>query len=400
MKTVYNIHSQLKNMLIKGYSFDFIRNIYNADPRVVINMLDEIKRDIIISMNEDEYYLVEVINNMICKKRELYDYDNILSLIDNGLDSNAICKELDVNLFAYVIILKNLYLYAVLKGKNEYTSIIKEEIEKISIINDDKKSKFVRKNNIYTVLENSEFSTSNGIVVSNSFVRNVYELDECDSLRLLVISDTHYANLNDNFGYINEGYEYAAKNSIKYILNCGDFIEGSLDKYRSCKIDLCDPISQIDYLFKNYPYDKNISNLILLGNHDLSTLTIEGIDLFDELKKRCDFNPLGYKHVYLKCGNEYITMKHEVNKMVNPFKEEETFLYLVGHKHLYSASSKEKSAIIKCPTLSDVYPNNYHSTGFVDLTIYFENGYAKEVNSIFVPLGDALSTKCLTLLKK
>ena len=61
--------------------------------------------------------------------------------------------------------------------------------------------------------------------------------------------------------------------TLHIIINGGDLIDGSFSKGVQ-KID--DPICQLDYVIKNYPFDKRILNLICLGNHDFFFIQVWG----------------------------------------------------------------------------------------------------------------------------
>jgi len=399
MDITYDIYKQLKELLTQGYSFEELSKIFKMDRKPLKNMIEEVRRNAIYSSDKNEFYIIDIIDNMIGRYERKINYEQFLTMISENLPYESICKKYNINIFEYIIFLKNLYLYVVKNNFGiKYEDMVMKEIIHINEIAEQKKSKFKRYPNLYNVDEKSMFKVKgNNTILSNAPVRYIKDLGAKDNFRMLVISDTHYGNKNENMFYINDVYDYASKNSIKYISHCGDVIEGSLDLYRSCKDEYKTALSQIEHVLYDYPYDKNIENLFLFGNHDLSTLTIENIDIYDEFQNRDDFIPLGYRNSYIKCGNEFITLKHEVNKMINFLKDEETFLYLSGHKHGFYACSKERSAVIKIPTLSDVYPNGFCNTGFIDLSIDFVNGNASRVECTFIPLGNDEKNKCLIL---
>ena len=177
----------------------------------------------------------------------------------------------------------------------------------------------------------------------------IEKLVSCETIQdseLLIISDTHLGSIYENIDYIKEVYQYAKKNHIQTILHGGDFIQSTIS---NVKQELLDEKKQLEYAIKVYPYQEDIKNYILLGNHDYNTLK-KGEVYFDILKEREDFVFLGFKRAYLTWQNKLISVCHQTKKYLLPIPSVDNFLNLKGHSHRLS-HHKEKSVDI--PTLSD-----------------------------------------------
>lgn len=191
--------------------------------------------------------------------------------------------------------------------------------------------------------------------------------------RCIVVSDIHVGNVNSDIKLMYKVYNYASKNGIKTILNCGDNIEGD---YTTDKLSLKNLYSQMDYFIKKYPYDKTIMNYVILGNHDYHSLKTDGLNLSQRIKNtRYDIVPIGYGKGVVNLKNDNILMLHKLNEEFNPKINEDINLILTGHGHMMKTKAYEKFNIC-VPSLSNVSPDKTKEVipGFIDLNITFENG--------------------------
>jgi hypothetical protein len=193
--------------------------------------------------------------------------------------------------------------------------------------------------------------------------------------RCIVISDLHIGAYDSDIRLINIVYEYAIKNEIKVILNCGDNIEG---EYTSDRKSIKDLYSQIEYFIKKYPYDKNINNFIILGNHEYHSLYYDGLDMANALKNtRYDIIPIGYGQGNINIQKDNIILYHQICKDFKPHINGEKIL-LSGHGHMMKTKLRD-IFWLGVPTLS--YQSNDKTKdvipGFVDLTIDLENNKFK-----------------------
>ena len=195
--------------------------------------------------------------------------------------------------------------------------------------------------------------------------RKVLPITYIGDNRVLIISDTHFGSEYENYKYIDLVYDYAINNGINYILHTGDFMQGTVKPViSSCQI----VEDQILYVLNNYPYDENIKNYILIGNHDYYIFRKDDniITYFDERK---DLDFLGYRKVYVNWCNNLISLSHELRKTKIDVPRLETLIKFVGHRHELHIENNT----IYTPTLSDdikYYENNYDNyPSFLEATI-------------------------------
>lgn len=194
---------------------------------------------------------------------------------------------------------------------------------------------------------------------------------EENEFRCLVVSDMHIGNIEADLDLLKYVYDYASKEGISVILNCGDFIEGTHTSDRKSINNIYD---QINFLLNKHPYDRNIRNFVILGNHDIHSLYYDNIDLLKEIKKtRYDIVPLGYGRGILNIKDDNILLQHELSIISNPRIGENLRFSLVGHGHEMKTKIYDKLYLC-VPSLSNVSPDKTKKNipGFIDLTICFE----------------------------
>lgn len=196
------------------------------------------------------------------------------------------------------------------------------------------------------------------------------------AIKAILISDTHLGHINDSIECIDAVYNYCAKEGINIILHAGDFFEGIyVERKKQCKFESAE--EQIKYGLNNYPYDKNILNFILLGNHDATFLTKNGIDIQEILlNRRHDLIPIGYGESDISIGNFTITMRHQISNIkMNP--DTRTKLLLYGHSHTFSTNCdlNHTSLIVHIPTLSYVETGIKKNTlpSIIEMNLFINN---------------------------
>lgn len=190
-------------------------------------------------------------------------------------------------------------------------------------------------------------------------------------IRLALISDLHFGNNNERIDALNKVYEYCSRKGINIIINGGDILDGYLGK-SSDKI-YANAEDQIDYMLKNYPFDKNIINFVCLGNHDFSILMNDGKDIETILNaRRHDIVSLGYHYGEINIKNEKIIVVHPNNgkELILPSEG----LVLRGHSHRYRIMAEDRLTKVYLPTLSGIKIDNQGIPAFIDATIGFDNG--------------------------
>ena len=171
----------------------------------------------------------------------------------------------------------------------------------------------------------------------------------------MLTSDTHLGHSKDTLECIDSMAEYCINNDIHLVLNIGDFFEG-IYKDRDCKFT--NPEDQINYALKNYPYDRNILNFVLLGNHDASFWINNGIDIKYVLEeRRHDIIPVGYGYGEINIGGAQFRLQHPLIKKYNPTIPNDHLnkIILKGHSHKFKVTCPNNhSIIINVPSLSNV----------------------------------------------
>ena len=139
------------------------------------------------------------------------------------------------------------------------------------------------------------------------------KLNKMDNqFRTLVVSDLHIGDSKADINLMNYVYEYAAKNGIKNILNCGDLIEGI---YTSGSKNIKTVEEQIDTVINQHPFDKNINVFGVLGNHDFHSYYYDKIDIAKLVHdERYDINFIGYGKGLIKVGMDNILLSHKIRK--------------------------------------------------------------------------------------
>lgn len=197
------------------------------------------------------------------------------------------------------------------------------------------------------------------------------------TLKTIAISDLHIGNIKSDIEALDTIYNYCIKNDIHTILICGDLLDGTYSKEKQ----IINAENQIEYLLKKYPYDKNINNFYVSGDHDDSILKDLKISLNDVLiKKRHDIFPIDYysNSNSININNNIITLSHKFPtiKHLNNVK-----LQLMGHKHISKSFINFKnssSPVIIVPTISRINNIRYDQTSIpraLELTFYMNDDF-------------------------
>lgn len=190
-----------------------------------------------------------------------------------------------------------------------------------------------------------------------------------NEITIAFIADIHMANKQEIERVLDSIYNFCTINNIHTIVNAGDILDGI--KIHSKSKDDLNYEQQLEYLFKHYPFDKNILNFICLGNHDLEFLEEGGINISEALKmKRYDLVPIGY-------GIGKIDVKDDHFLVVHPKTTKETYenedIVFHGHHHRNKLITGNNN-IIHIPTLSNLALNNNILPGFITCTFKFNDG--------------------------
>ena len=252
--------------------------------------------------------------------------------------------------------------------------------------------KKLRKSNYRVFMGTNDFEPT--IVSTNEYIKqmNYYDSIKNDGsdLKICVISDLHLGSVNDSPYLVDKAWDFCTELGIKHILNLGDIAEGSEYLADGCRKKDDYRIertieSQINYLNKFVPYDKNISHHLLYGNHDLYSSDGVSIDLSKLMKEYVGRNDLivcGVEDTKFPVNNDYIHLFHHsfpdiIKPYIKKFEgEAENEIILAGHSHVSKSYSGHAYELECVPTLSNV---DHHLedfeffSGFVILTISFDN---------------------------
>ena len=189
--------------------------------------------------------------------------------------------------------------------------------------------------------------------------------------RCIIISDTHIGNIGYDMDLLKIVYEYAAKNNIHIIFNCGDVIDGV---HSTSPRILTSLESQINTLIKKHPYDKDINVFMVLGNHDLHSLFFDGIDILKIISKyRYDIVPIGYGKGIVNLKKDSILFQHELSIDKNPDITTNSKLIISGHGHMMKTKIFDDGMLLCAPALSRATSDKKMLVipGFIDLRIEF-----------------------------
>lgn len=192
-------------------------------------------------------------------------------------------------------------------------------------------------------------------------------------ISIMLISDLHFGSKYDRIDLVFKIYDYCIKNNIHIIINAGDLIDGvNIGEEKKLKTFN----EQIDFVIKNYPFDKNIINFVCLGNHDIDSFRSNNQDISSLLYNyRHDLVPLGYGLGNINIKNETIYVKHLISDYTTSFIPSES-LILLGHSHKASLACNG-NLYVHIPTLSDINNERCGFPGALLMTITFKNGYFK-----------------------
>lgn len=229
---------------------------------------------------------------------------------------------------------------------------------------------------------NKQINSDGNIILKlkTDFVRQKFNinLDDKEELRVIFISDLHLGRKKDRLDYLDAVYNYAIKNNIGIIINLGDVVENVYHLPES-QLAMKTIEEQIDYVIKNYPFDKNISNIILYGNHDLYSLTNYGLNIGKVIENnRYDLLALAYNQGSIFMKNDTIFLSHGGN--IDYSKNQK--IIFNGHSHKMMNNILCDKIVIDVPALSDAVPSNYDYNplkGFLDVNFEFNKDMISKV---------------------
>ena len=202
-----------------------------------------------------------------------------------------------------------------------------------------------------------------------------------DNFSFILVSDLHVGHELEGLYKMKEVYEFAKENNIHTIFHVGDLFHGIYSKSGN-KWDVLENSNtmekQIIRCINEYPFDKEIMNYVVGGNHEYYCVHHGSIDPLLALERnRTDFSSLGYglKKININSLNFILYHKLSLTSLENPYELKE--LTFVGHYH-DSLINTMHPKIIKLPTLSNIhFEKNNSASGFILVEATIPHVYIK-----------------------
>lgn len=243
-----------------------------------------------------------------------------------------------------------------------------------------------------------EFVT-NGVFDFSDF----YSDKSCD---LLFISDIHFEEASEEVKKAYDAvYNYATGKNIKVVFNTGDLFGSSLAMQTGVSPErITTSLNIIESFADNVPYDKNVYQAVLGGNHDKKIFSygLEPLSLLQKMRE--DIIPLGYDHCQVIVGGakSILGLHHpqrrfpetiaetgyNVASLVNyistycgnqKIARDANYVNFLGHLHR-SMMDLDNSLVLVPSLLRDRYFN-----GAWHIKIYFD-GKRNIDSMVFIPL--------------
>jgi len=202
-------------------------------------------------------------------------------------------------------------------------------------------------------------------------------LPDSKAVKALAISDLHFGNELERRDAVDAVFNYCIKNNIHLILCCGDILDGT---FTGGKQVIINGMEQVEYFIQNYPYDKNIVTLAVLGDHDFSILNKYKYNPAQIItKNRSDIAIGGYDYSFVRMRNDKITLHHKMySHLPMQFSQISSNLILCGHYHNYTASIDNGILNINVPTLSSI---NTNVPSALELELTFKDNLFNEIST-------------------
>ena len=259
-----------------------------------------------------------------------------------------------------------MYSYLMEDLKNEIS--LKEIANKYCFNNEKRVGELIRNLQNMGVSINKKYDIEGNIYYKLNYNEEIKDIciDGIDDyFRFLIISDLHIGSNMDGIKYMDMVYEYAIKNDIHHIFILGDLFEGAKENSKYSLVE-----KQTKIFFDKYPFNSNIINYVLFGNHDYSFLYYLSVDVSKIINSRPDMIYLGTGLGKIKICDDYLAFQHDL-VITTPSKEIGDYKYLfTGHSHKFEIFNNK--ILVPALASSDFY-NNIISTGFLDVNFSISN---------------------------
>jgi len=206
---------------------------------------------------------------------------------------------------------------------------------------------------------------------------DVYMLpNNLETIKLLLISDTHLASQYDRLDILKYLYEEAERRGVNYILHSGDMVDGrSTRPQHIYELKETSYSGQRDYVIDKYPVSE-IPTFIISGNHEAMWYKNNGTDIIKDIcKQRQDLHYLGSDCEDLMIGKLRIRLYHGIggSSYAKSYKlqkyldsipiEERPHILQTGHIHQAFYMKQGKTHCFQTSCLQDLTPYE-RSMGF------------------------------------
>jgi len=197
-----------------------------------------------------------------------------------------------------------------------------------------------------------------------------------ETIRLLLISDTHLASKYDRLDILRYLYDQASIKGVNYVLHSGDVVDGRSTRPQHI-YDLKETsyAGQRDYTIEKYPRS-DIPTYLISGNHEAMWYKSNGSDILRDIcKERPDLHYLGSDCEDLKIGRLKIRLYHglggqsyarsyKLQKYLDSIPmEERPHILQTGHIHQAFYMRQGKTHCFQTSCLQDLTPYE-RSMGF------------------------------------
>ena len=190
-----------------------------------------------------------------------------------------------------------------------------------------------------------------------------------ETIKLLLISDTHLASKYDRLDILRYLYNKAEDNNINYILHSGDLVDGRSNRPQHIyELKEISYTGQRDYVVENYPKSE-IPTFIISGNHEAMWYKNNGSDIIKDICiQRPDLHYLGSDCEDMKIGKLKIRLYHgtkgqaysksyKLQKYLDSIPvEERPHILQAGHIHQAFYMKQGKTHCFQTSCLQDLTP--------------------------------------------
>lgn len=210
---------------------------------------------------------------------------------------------------------------------------------------------------------------------------------DTNTFKLAFISDTRLCSKYQQLSILNDIYKKASEYGVTDVIHCGDISEGIYSGTKRLYLDtlfIQDAEEQSDYIVNNYPYIEGINTHFIIGDHDITHLTKDKIDIGKLINnKREDMEYIGKNsgviilynnngkigsiEVLHPTGKIPYTISYKPQRFIDALRsEDKTDILLHGHwlqaEHMYYHNINEFSVPGIVATTPEMLQNGDQNT--------------------------------------